>query len=414
MRFVFLMLPAYGHVHPSLPIARELVSRGEEVIYYLTGDFEAAVRSIGAQWRALDDSYRMPDADGPGASGKPTSFRDIMPSMMSYLSRSLRRVPELRKRVQVEEADCIVYDPMCSWGRVLPSLLGRPAATLSSTYALRPTSPILRQLKEQQGLPTLRAVSALLEMAWAGFWEHVRHGTPRVGMFDLFYATEPLNIVPLPRRFQPDADELGERFLFVGPALAVREDAAGFPLGRLEGAPTLFISLGTTTLNRRPDFYAACFEAFGGTRWQVVLPVGKGMDMAALGPAPDNFLVRSWVPQVAVLERARVFITHGGMNSTMEALWHGVPLVVCPQMPEQAVTASRVVELGLGVRLEPGRVDAKALREAVEALAGDEGYRARVADFQQHLHEGGGPKRAADVLQQMVRRAGRAGEPAAA
>ena len=66
---------------------------------------------------------------------------------------------------------------------------------------------------------------------------------------------------------------------------------------------------------------------------------------------PDHFIIRQHVPQLDVLEKAKLFVSHGGMNSTMEAMNAGVPLVVVPQMHEQEVTAKRVDELGLGVHL---------------------------------------------------------------
>ena len=64
-------------------------------------------------------------------------------------------------------------------------------------------------------------------------------------------------------------------------------------------------------LNRRLDFYAACYEAFADTRWQVVLASGSA-DVGSLGKPPDNFLVRKRVPHLEVLLRSRAFLSHGG------------------------------------------------------------------------------------------------------
>jgi MGT family glycosyltransferase len=76
-----------------------------------------------------------------------------------------------------------------------------------------------------------------------------------------------------------------------------------------------------------------------------VLAVG-GVDPAALGPIPPNVEVHAHVPQLAVLRRARVFVTPAGMGSTMESLYFGVPMVAVPQMAEQRVNADRVAEAG--------------------------------------------------------------------
>ncbi len=134
----------------------------------------------------------------------------------------------------------------------------------------------------------------------------------------------------------------------------------------------------------------------------------------------SNFLVRRYVPQLALLQRATAFVTHGGMNSLMEAVWYGVPLVmVPPQIPELSwfiegqaaefgpllemkTTAGRVAELGLGRVLDPAALDARTLRAAVEAVAADPTYRARIAALQGEMRQAGGAPRAADAIQQLI------------
>jgi MGT family glycosyltransferase len=191
---------------------------------------------------------------------------------------------------------------------------------------------------------------------------------------------------------------LDERYVFVGPSISPRSDASRSPLDRLADNPTLYISLGTV-FNANPEFFDDCFDAFADSYWQVILSVGTNTDPSALVRIPENFLVRPHVPQLEVLEHTDVFITHGGMNSVMEAIYYGVPVVVVPQQPEQAMTAARVAELGLGVALEPGQITAGALRDAVTTISGDAGYRSRIVHMQQAARDAGGYLRAADVIQ---------------
>jgi RimJ/RimL family protein N-acetyltransferase len=218
----------------------------------------------------------------------------------------------------------------------------------------------------------------------------------------MFTPAEALNIVTMPRPFQPDADALDERYVFVGPSISPRSDASGFPLDLLAGNPTLYVSLGTV-FNANPEFFDACFDAFADSAWQVVLSVGTRTDPSTFVRIPDNFLVRPHVPQLEVLEHSDVFVTHGGMNSVMEAVYYGVPMVVVPQQPEQAMTAARVAELGLGVAFEPGQVTAGALRDAVTTVSDDADYRNRIAHMQQAARDAGGYMRAADAIQQFGR-----------
>jgi MGT family glycosyltransferase len=87
------------------------------------------------------------------------------------------------------------------------------------------------------------------------------------------------------------------------------------------------------------------------------------------------------------------------MNSVMESLYHGVPLVTLPQMVEQDVNARRVEELGLGVRLDPAAVTPEQLRRAVTSLLDDDATHARLAYLRASARDAGGAVAAADAIE---------------
>jgi UDP:flavonoid glycosyltransferase YjiC (YdhE family) len=94
----------------------------------------------------------------------------------------------------------------------------------------------------------------------------------------------------------------------------------------------------------------------------VILSVGR-IAPRTLGALPAGVTAHAHVDQLAVLRRADLFITHGGLNGVQEGLVAGVPLLVFPQMQEQALNADRVSELGAGLRLRratPTRIGAQA------------------------------------------------------
>ena len=397
-------VPAHGHVNPTLPVVRELVSRGEQVAYYLTDEFEPQIRHTGAAFRRIDDT-QMGSGPPPGVTAMgqtdPEKVRQMMAAFFPrMMADGLRLVPGLVDRVRDEDADCVVYDPFCPWGRALAAILSLPAVAFVPSYAMTENFPLVRRLssifEEQTSSEAEEATSDFRDVSRQ---LHDRYGLAPLRLTDPFITAEALNVVTLPRPFQPDADALDERYVFVGPSISPRSDASGFPLDLLAGNPTLYISLGTV-FNANPEFFDACFGAFANSDWQVVLSVGTRIDPSTIVRIPDNFLVRLHVPQLEVLEHTDVFITHGGMNSVMEAIYYGVPMVVVPQQPEQAMTAARVAELGLGVALEPGQVTAGALRDAVTTISSDAGYRSRIAHMQQAARDAGGYLRAADVIQQ--------------
>jgi MGT family glycosyltransferase len=401
-------VPAHGHVNPTLPVVGELIARREQIIYYLTEEFEPQVRHTGASFRQIDGiqyRFRAPPGIAPGLQANDPNLQQRMATFfLPMMTDSLRLVPRLIDRVKAEEADYIVYGRMCLWGRALAQLLGLPAVAFSPTYAMNEHSS-LRQMMHSRWSSILNGeLSGAATQAMSEFQEtskdlHERYGLPPIELTDLFATEEELNIVTLPREFQLDADAFDERYIFVGPCIAPRSDGSEFTLDRLANRPLLYISLGTV-FNTDPKFYAACFEAFANSNWQVVLSIGTNIEPSSIGQTPNNFVVSPYLPQLEILQNADMFITHGGMNSTMEAIYYGVPMVVVPQQPEQAMTASRVAELGLGVSLEPEKVTASAMRDAVNAVDSDVGYRSRVGEMQKAARDAGGYLRAADAIQQ--------------
>jgi hypothetical protein len=157
------------------------------------------------------------------------------------------------------------------------------------------------------------------------------------------------------------------------------------------------VSLGTL-FNADATFYRNCFEAFRREDVRVIMSIGATVSEASLGPAPPNFMVQTYVPQLEVLGRASVFVTHGGMNSVSESLYHGVPVVVIPQMGEQEIVGRRVEELGAGLCLARREATAEKLRESVERLVTEDRFRQQAAVVRQSFQTAGGVARAADAI----------------
>jgi MGT family glycosyltransferase len=161
--------------------------------------------------------------------------------------------------------------------------------------------------------------------------------------------------------------------------------------------PLIYISMGTI-FNDLPDFYRICLEAFGGTRFRVLIATGTKVDVSGLGPVPANIMLREHVSQLAVLKRAGLFITHGGMNSTSEALANGVPLLVFPQHGDQHLVAARVVELGAGLRLAAPDISPEALRVLAERVVDEAGFAVAARSIAASFAQGGGAGAAADAI----------------
>jgi MGT family glycosyltransferase len=159
----------------------------------------------------------------------------------------------------------------------------------------------------------------------------------------------------------------------------------------------VYVSLGTL-FNVNAAFYRACFEAFENADVQVVLSIGPTVPTDSLGPRPANVILAPHVPQIEILDRASAFVTHGGMNSVSEALFHGVPLVVIPQMSEQEIVGRRVEELGAGVYLDRRDASPARLRAAVDRVLAGDNFRRGAAAVGASLRAAGGVPAAAEAV----------------
>jgi len=153
-------VPAHGHVNPTLPVVRELVSRGAHVAYYLTDEFEPQIRHTGAEFRRIED-IQPGSGPPPGVTAlgqtDPAMMRQMMAAFFPrMMADGLRLVPRLIDRVRAEDADCVVYDPFCPWGRALVGILGLPAVAFVPSYAMTEHFPLVRRLStifEEQTSP---------------------------------------------------------------------------------------------------------------------------------------------------------------------------------------------------------------------------------------------------------------------
>ena len=197
-------------------------------------------------------------------------------------------------------------------------------------------------------------------------------------------------IVYTSSEFQPCADTFSDKYAFVGPSIRPATENI-----EKTNDVLIYISMGTVNNDLLP-FYRTCIAAFADSPYQVILSTGDQIDRSALGTLPDNITALPHVDQIAVLQKADVFLSHCGMNSASESLYFGVPLVLFPQTNEQGGVAARVAELGAGLKLE--KADAAPIRTAVDAVLQTPSYRANAQNIRESFLRCGGAKAAVDKI----------------
>jgi MGT family glycosyltransferase len=394
-------LPFYGHMNPTLPLVAEMVGRGEQVIYYSSETFRPAIEQAGATFRGMD-----------ACMTEQTLVDENLMRFAYTLIRTTQEVlPTILPEVQADPPDYILYDSLCVWGKCVAQIVRVPAIASVTTLA-RPHSLLHPEVLAS----FLKVLPTVIQMAWTSRRERAQFGAiskhiektyhiPRPHLANAYANLADLNLVYSTRQLQIYPHAFDERFKFVGPLLGARAEAPAFPFDALGDQPVIYISLGTV-FNDHPAFYRLCFDAFAGLPYWVVLSIGTRTDSLRLGTIPSNFIVKPFVPQLQLLQRAALFITHSGMNSVSEGLWAGVPLLMLPQAADQHSIARRVQGLGAGKLLPPRHLTAQRLRTAAEELLAEPLFQQRSAAIGVSFRLAGGPTAAVDEIEAFKRRHG--------
>jgi zeaxanthin glucosyltransferase len=193
-------------------------------------------------------------------------------------------------------------------------------------------------------------------------------------------------------------ERLPENFHYVGPLRDPHPRRNEFPWDRLDGRTLIFASLGTLQNGKEAIF--RCFsEACAGLPVQLVIAHGGGLDGHALSSLAGDPITVPYAPQVEVLKRCALTLTHAGLNTILDSLSQGVPAIAIPLTFEQPAIAARLVWVGAGYRIAPAKLEAGSLRRRIEGVLEEGSYRQAAARMASSIGRAGGAGKAADIIE---------------
>ena len=388
-KIVFFCIPAHGHTNPTLGVVRELISRGHQVYYYSYNMMRDKIQSTGAVFVSCDeyDQEQRLDAKDGARIGKDLAF-----STQILVDTTLALDDTVCEHMKELNPDCIIADSMAVWGKAVALKLGIPFVSSTTTFAFNQYSA--RIMKQSLG----QIFSMIFSMSKIN--KNIKRlqdkGYPVKSVLDFIQNDNNTDtIVYTSPEFQPCSETFSDIYVFVGPSIRPIENVFEKKSDKL-----IYISMGTV-VNDSVEFYKKCIEAFADAEYQVIISVGNLINIEELGTIPDNIMISRFVDQIAVLSQADVFLTHCGMNSVNESLYYKVPLVMFPQTSEQDGVATRVEQLGAGVRLK--HINAKSIRETIEKVLNTKSYYEQASKISQGFRKCTGAKGAADKIEQMCK-----------
>jgi MGT family glycosyltransferase len=207
-------------------------------------------------------------------------------------------------------------------------------------------------------------------------------------------------ITQCPREFDFASSHWPKQFHYAGPF----HDAKGrpdidFPWDRLTGEPIIYASMGTIQ-NGNAEVFRTMAAAVAQNDAQLVISIGNLLRPEQIGPVPKNAIVVNHAPQLELLKKASVCITHAGFNTVLEALAQGVPQVAIPVTHDQPGVAARIAANQTGVVTSLEELTVSHLATLVNEVLNNSNYRANAHKFQQTVARNNGLSRAADLLEE--------------
>jgi zeaxanthin glucosyltransferase len=406
--------PGTGHINPLIALAREMERRGHRVILFGIPDIESRIRVAGLEF------YRIGERDYPlgtlrrldqrlGQLSGLATFRFTVERVRNTAQMILRDGPDAARKANldamlIDEADMAgsvaehlglpfvslaFFPPLIDDDRIPPFCFPWPSGTsifsrVRNRLGMRllhriaaPIYAIVNQQREVWGLPKLiGATDALSSLAQITQLPSALEFYRGEGVSSVLHYTGPF----LDREQRPQVD---------------------FPWERLDGRRLVYASLGTLQ-NNTTSIFRNIAHACAPLDVQLVLSLGGGLDPEQLGPLPGNPIVVSYAPQLELLSRAAAVITHAGLNTVLESLAEGVPVVAVPRGNDQPGVAARVADRGAGIVVPARKLTAVRLRHALESVLHRESFRLAAQALQQEMRAIDGKFEAAHIIEDVL------------
>ncbi len=403
-----------GHLNPMTTLGWELQRRGHQVTLFSLLDAQSEARSAGLGFRAIGEANYPPGTmaeifDQQGKLSGVKAIRYTVTWIKDTIATFLQEAPGAIKEAGVE---ALLVDQISPEGGTIANFLNIPFVSVASalliyrdlnippSFTLSSYSPTgwarLRNLFAYKTLDQIVQPAVKAITKYRREWQLPNYTHPNDFYSPLALISQQATAFEFPRQNLP------EHIHFTGSLCNSKSrPSVDFPFEQLTGKPLIYASLGTLQ-NRLQSVFQKIAQACEGLDAQLVISLGSGINAELMPKLPGSPIVVQYAPQLELLQKASLVITHAGLNTALESLSQGVPMVAIPISLDQPGVAARIAWTGTGKVVPLSRLSVPVLRETIVQVLTQDSYRTNAVRLQQALHEAGGVSRAVDIIERVT------------
>jgi MGT family glycosyltransferase len=410
-RIGILSFSSPGHYYPLTALGRRLQSRGHDIVYFQVADLERPIRAAGLEFRQIGQEDFPPGAlrarDEEVCQLK--GLAALRCALRGIRRKSLMLFRDAPAAIRDEGVDSLIVDQIEVAGGTVAEYLRLPFVSVAVALPvnLDPTVPhAIFPWSHRVGTGARlrnRVGNAAFEWIFSGTLRTINRQrlawgmTPAPDFNSLF--SRLAQVTQLPAALELPGRRLPPHFHHTGPWTdETGREPVDFPWSRLDPVrPLVYASMGTLQ-NGVLRTFRLIAQACAGLDLQLVISLGGGQDPGLLGDLPGDPIVVGYAPQLELIRQSTLTISHGGLNTALESLAQGVPMIVLPVAYDQPGVGARVEWSGVGRTIPVGRVTVSRLRGAVCAVLEGAAYRKRADRLRSKIEATDGLNRAADLI----------------
>lgn len=423
-KILIATIPGSGHVNPMLPVASELVQRGHFVHWYTGQIYRSKIEAIGAVFEPMRNAFDHGGIAVEQAFPQLQGLRGLRYFIEAwkaiFIDTAPKQMQDILGILATFSADVLVCDETNFGMGLAHEKSGIPLVWISTSiyfFRSRDTGPIgLGLLPDATPQGRIRNkflyfwVDHVLLRELKTYADRMRQsaGLQKIKAGALQNITLPperylMGTIP---SFEYPRSDLYPGTHFVGPFIGPPPEHFEPPAWwkDLEMARAV-VHVTEGTVNYRSNrLVSPLIRAMADTDVLVVATTGGvPLDQLDLHSVPENVRIEPFLPHYYLLPYVDVMVTNGGYGGVQLALANGVPLVVAGATEEKPDVAAHVAYAGAGINLKTLAPTPKQLKRAVEEVLTQPEYSRRARQLQLEYAQHDGPRRAAELIEDLVR-----------